>query len=113
MKLLLTTVLAFVVAAPAFAQPAGDMTGMPGMAAGDHAGMTMADGSGVVTAVDMKAGTVSIHHSPIAKLGWPAMTMSFKASPPSILQGISVGQAVTFTLMQMNGENTITAIQPK
>lgn len=116
MKLVLIVVSALAVAVPAFAQPAGDMKGMPGMPAGQvagQAGMTTAEGSGVVTALDASAGTVSIHHRPIAKLGWPAMTMAFRASPPSILHGIKVGQPVAFTLMQMRGSTTLTAIQPK
>jgi Cu(I)/Ag(I) efflux system protein CusF len=104
MKLALTT--------PAFAQPASDMKAMPGMS-GAQSGMTTASGSGVVTAVDSKAGTVTIHHGPIAKLSWPAMTMTFKASPPSLLQGAKAGQSVGFTLMQMGGTTTLTAIQPK
>ena len=116
MKLILTATLALAVAAPAFAQPAADMKAMPGMSGAqgaDHSSMTMADGAGVVTAVDAKAGTVTIHHGPIAKLSWPAMTMAFKASPPTLLQGLKAGQSVTFTLMQMGGSTTLTAIQPK
>lgn len=116
MKLLITAAMVLAVGAPASAQPAGGMTNMPGMGSGQgasHAAMVTADGSGVVTAVDVRAGTVSIHHSPIAKLGWPAMTMSFKATPPSLLQAIKAGQTVTFTLMQMGSATTLTAIQPK
>jgi Cu(I)/Ag(I) efflux system protein CusF len=116
MKLLLTAAMALVVAAPAFAQPAGGMNNMPGMAGAqgaDHSSMTMAAGTGVVTAVDAKAGTVTIHHGPIAKLSWPAMTMAFKASPSTLMQGVKVGQSVTFTLMQIGGATTLTAIQAK
>jgi Cu(I)/Ag(I) efflux system protein CusF len=109
MKPALTIVIALALVTPAFAQSAGDMKGMPGMPAAG----TEADGVGVVTAVDTKAGTVTIHHSPIAKLNWPAMTMTFEATPPSLLQGIKSGQSVTFALMQMGGSTTLTAIQPK
>ncbi len=119
MKPLRLAVAALLVAAPALAQeapaapPAGAMKPMPGMApAADAAPMTMADGAGVVTAVDSKAGTVTIHHAPIAKLSWPAMTMSFKAAEPSVLQGVKVGQAVKFQLMQMGGDVQLTAIKP-
>jgi Cu(I)/Ag(I) efflux system protein CusF len=116
MKLVLTAAVALALAAPAFAQPAGSMNNMPGMAGAqgaDHSSMTMANGAGVVTALDAKAGTVTIHHGPISKLSWPAMTMTFTASPPALLQGVKVGQSVTFTLMQMGGSTTLTAIQPK
>lgn len=116
MKLVLSAALALALAAPALAQPAGGMSNMPGMSSAQgagHSAMTMANGAGVVTAVDAKAGTVTIHHGPIAKLSWPAMTMAFKASPPTLLQGVKAGQSVTFTLMQMGGSATLTAIQPK
>ena len=116
MKLVLTAAMLFAIAAPAFAAPAGSMQGMPGMSAApgaDNSSMTTADSAGVVTAIDAKAGTVTIHHGPIAKLSWPAMTMAFKANPASLLQGVKVGQSVTFALMQMGGATTLTAIQPK
>lgn len=115
MKLVLSTILALSLTAPAFAQPAGDMKGMPGMsgaASADKSPMTMANGAGVVTAVDAKAGTVTIHHGPIAALNWPAMTMAFKASSPSVLKGVKVGQSVKFQLMRMGGSVQLTAIQP-
>ncbi|MGN5376201.1 copper-binding protein (plasmid) [Sphingomonas panni] len=38
-------------------------------------------GSGTITAVDAKGGTVTIKHGPIPTIGWPAMTMTFRASP--------------------------------
>ena len=78
----------------------------------DHSSMIMADGAGVVTAVDSKAGTVTIHCGPIAKLAWPAMTMALKASSPSLLQGVKVGQSVKFQVMQMGGAVQLTAIRP-
>lgn len=61
-------------------------------------------------AVDAKAGTVTIHHSPISALGWPAMTMTFKATPEA-LRGAKAGQTVSFTLK--TPENQVVAIQPK
>ena len=116
MRLPLIAASALVLAAPALAQPAGDMKAMPGMSnaqGADQSSTVMADGAGVVTGIDTKAGSITIHHGPIAKLSWPAMTMAFKASPPSLLQGVKVGQSVNFTLMQAGGSTTLTAIQPK
>ena len=78
-----------------------------------HGAMTMAEGQGAVVSVNAAAGTVTIHHGPIAALNWPAMTMAFKATPPSILHGVKAGQQVTFQLMQMNGATTITSIKAK
>ena len=102
-------VLAITVAGPALAQGGGDMKGMAGMT---RSSMTTADGQGVVKAIDAKAGTVTIQHGPIAALKWPAMTMAFKADPPSLLGSVSVGQTVFFQLMQMGGSTTVTSIRP-
>lgn len=109
MRLLLAAALAFTTAGSALAQTGGASD----THAKDHAAMVMADGEGVVKSVDAKAGTVTLQHAPIPALKWPAMTMPFKATPPSILQTVKSGQAVRFKLMQMNGATTITAIQPK
>jgi Cu(I)/Ag(I) efflux system protein CusF len=111
MRLLLAATLALTAAGTAFAQTSG--TAAPDAHAMDHSAMVTADGEGVVKSVDAKAGTVTLQHAPIPALKWPAMTMPFKASPPSILQTVKVGQAVRFKLMQMNGATTVTAIQPK
>lgn len=111
MRLLLAAALAFTAAGTALAQTGGTVP--PDAHAKDHAAMVMADGEGVVKAVDAKAGTVTIQHAPIAALKWPAMTMPFKATPPSILQTVKSGQVVRFKLMQMSGATTVTEIQPK
>lgn len=111
MRLLLATVMAFTAAGTALAQTGG--TDTTNAHAADHRAMVMAEGEGVVKSVDAKAGTVTIQHARIAALKWPAMTMPFKAAPPSILQTVKAGQAVRFKLMQMNGATTVTTIQPK
>lgn len=109
MKLALAAAVALATASPAFAQSGGNMQGMS-MSQGS---MVMADGEGVVKAVDPNAGSVTLQHGPIAALKWPAMTMTFKASNPALLRNVSVGQNVRFQLMQMGGAITLTAIQPK
>ena len=115
MDLAPTAALVLLLAAPAVAQPADDMKTMPGMTGvqGGESSTTTAVGSGVVTAVDARAVTITIHHGPIAKLSWPAMTMAFKANSPTLLQGVKVGEPVTFTLLQRDGATTVTAIQQK
>ena len=57
-------------------------------------------GQGTVTSVDPRAGSIEINHGPIATLKWPAMTMEFKASDKSMLQGLKPGQAVEFELSE-------------
>ena len=87
MKLILAAAVALAVATPALAQSGGDMNNMSGMTGTDQSSMTMADGAGVVKAVDPQAGTVTIQHGPIAALKWPAM---MGGRPPN---GIEMCQA--------------------
>ena len=95
MKILLATAAVLALGGPALAQQhdMGAMAGMD-MKASAPAG---AQGSGVVKALDLKAGSVTLQHGPIAALKWPAMTMAFKADP-SLLKTVKVGQKVTFTI---------------
>jgi Cu(I)/Ag(I) efflux system protein CusF len=90
-KLFLIAALAAFAASPALAQHAGH----EGHAAAPAAAKS-AQGTGVVKKVDAKAGEITLHHGPIAALGWPAMTMAFKAQP-QLLQGLKAGQKVKFT----------------
>lgn len=67
-------------------------------------------GIGVVGSVDVAAGTVTIAHQPIESLGWPAMTMAFKVAKPELLQQVSVGEKVEFTLDGRNMSASITSL---
>lgn len=69
-------------------------------------------GSGTITAVDAKGGTVTIKHGPIPTIGWPAMTMTFRASPPTLLKGLRSGQRVAFTAKAKGMTAEVTAISP-
>src|SRR5262245_6471155 len=90
--LALSAVLGLALAGPA---PAWDMSTINRMDRGQPAVKT-GQGTGVIKAIDPKAGTLTLQHSPIAGLGWPAMTMPFKADPPSLLRGLKVGQTIGF-----------------
>lgn len=80
----------------------------------DHAGhgqpaaVSAVTGTGVVKKVDAKAGTVTIDHGPIKALNWGAMTMPFKVSEASLLNGLKVGAKVSFQLK----DQKIVAIKP-
>ncbi len=73
---------------------------------------TTGHGTGVVTAVDPSAGTVTLDHGPIPELGWPAMTMSFKAAP-ALLATTRTGDRVKFDLVMTDGAGEITALSPE
>ena len=66
-------------------------------------------GSGVVTAIDRAAGTLTIQHGAIAALQWPAMTMPFKADPPSLLDTVKAGDRIEFDVTTEG--NRVTAIR--
>ena len=66
----------------------------------------------VVKAIDTKAGTLTIQHGPIAAVSWPAMTMTFKAKPATLLKGLKVGQTIAFDCNVQGMKAEITAIRP-
>lgn len=84
---------------------AGGASSSPG------AGSRTADGAGAITAVDPAAATITINHEPIRSIGWPAMTMKFKASPAA-LQEATVGDRIQFDLTVRDGAGEVTAIYP-
>ena len=71
-------------------------------------------GQGTVDGIDVKAGTVSLNHGAIASLGWPAMTMEFKAANPALLKDLKPGMPVAFEFVERGaGEWVITSIARK
>lgn len=65
---------------------------------------------GTVTAVDASAGTISLDHEPIAAINWPAMSMQFTIEDPADLQGIAVGDRVSFELKSAAETSVVTEI---
>ena len=109
--LALAAILTFTTAVAASAQPAAKpMADMPGMVMPASATKT-GKGTGVITEIDAASGTITIKHQLIASLGWPAMTMGFKASPASLLKGLKVGQRIGFDVKQGSGPPEVTAIR--
>jgi Cu(I)/Ag(I) efflux system periplasmic protein CusF len=68
-------------------------------------------GVGVVQAIDEASGTVTIAHEPIESLGWPAMTMPFKIARPNVLDGVTVGERIEFTLQGRDMSAVVTSIE--
>jgi Cu(I)/Ag(I) efflux system protein CusF len=69
-----------------------------------------AEGRGVVRAVNVQQGSVTIEHEPIPALGWPSMTMAFRVRSADLLNGVSVGARVHFELANDNGRPVVTEI---
>jgi Cu(I)/Ag(I) efflux system protein CusF len=110
--LALATILALTAAETATAQPAAKpMSDMKGMSSAPASATKTGKGTGVITEIDAKDATLTIKHGPIASLGWPAMTMSFRAVPPALLTGLKVGQKIAFDTNPGNGLPEVTAIR--
>lgn len=72
-------------------------------------GMQM-DGVGVIKALQIEQGKVKISHGPIDKYGMPAMTMMFKVSDPSMLEGLEKDQQIGFDVDNSSGGFVVTHI---
>lgn len=66
---------------------------------------------GEVRKVDKEQGKVTLKHGPIASLDMPGMTMVFKVSDPKLLDAIKPGDKVRFSVDNLNGALTVTAIE--
>ena len=69
----------------------------------------MAKGTGVVTAVDAAGGSITLEHQAMPEVEWPAMTMTFSAKP-QILEGVKVGDKVSFDASIQGNAGEVTAI---
>ena len=105
---------ALAAAALSIAGPALAQANAADLASGQHAEasppVSTVEASGQIKSVDARAGSVTIHHGPIGALSWPAMTMTFKATPDA-LRSAKAGQTVKFTLRM--ADNQVVAIQPR
>lgn len=66
---------------------------------------------GVVKSINAADGTVTLAHEPIKTLNWPAMTMAFKVKDKKLIDNVSPGNKVEFTLVQSGKDYVITSIK--
>ena len=76
-----------------------------------HAAEGQSHGVGVVQSIDTAGGRVTIAHEPIKELNWPAMTMGFKVSDPTLLQSVKAGNKVEFMLQGKDMSAVITMLK--
>lgn len=69
-----------------------------GLAGQDNTAAATASATGVVEQMKADQGKVKINHDPIAALGWPKMTMTFRVKDKTVLEGIAAGDKVRFEL---------------
>jgi Cu(I)/Ag(I) efflux system protein CusF len=86
---------------------------MPSMAMSGAPAAKHGQGKGLIKAIDAKAGTLTLQHGPIPAVSWPAMTMTFKARPPTLLSGLKVGQTIGFDTTVRGMDADVTAVRPK
>jgi Cu/Ag efflux protein CusF len=67
---------------------------------------------GEVRKIDEAAAKVTLKHGEISHLHIPAMTMSFRVRDPAWLKNLHVGEKVRFSAEKIDGQYTITAIEP-
>jgi Cu(I)/Ag(I) efflux system protein CusF len=70
-----------------------------------------AHGVGIVKAIDVARGTITLQHEAITSIGWPTMTMAFKVASPDLLKAAKVGDTVQFGLHPAGMASTITSIK--
>lgn len=86
---------------------------MQGMSAPSATAAKHGKSIGVIKAIDPAANTLTIQHGPIPDVGWPAMTMTFKAKPPTLLKGLRVGEAISFDCTVRGMAAEVTAVHPR
>jgi Uncharacterized conserved protein len=65
---------------------------------------------GTVKQINPARGLIIVHHPPIESLDWEEMTMVLPVTEKSLLQGIQVGDKVTFDLIMPDDVATISRI---
>lgn len=68
--------------------------------------------NGTVTKIDETQGKLTINHGPIKNLDMDSMTMVFRAGDPAMLKGLKAGTKVKFDADRVNGQLTVTKLQP-
>lgn len=91
-----------------------DMKGMKGM---DMSAQTSAApkathmAQGIVKAVNIKGGAVTIAHGPVKTLNWPAMTMAFMVHDKALFNKLSVGKEIQFEITPMGQGYMLSAVK--
>lgn len=81
-------------------------------AAATHtAAVLMTDGE--VKKIDLDAGKITIKHGEIKHLEMPPMTMVFRVADPKTLDQVKAGDKVRFVVDKVDGQYTVTKIEPK
>ena len=113
-KVLTPLLIGLLAATAAYGQPGGGRGG--GRPPGGQGGpprrapkpLNQLEIIGVIQAVDTTAGRVTIAYEPVEQMNWPAGAQPFPVGKSALLNGVTVGEKVRFTLD--SGE--ITTLKP-
>jgi Cu(I)/Ag(I) efflux system protein CusF len=97
-KLLIPVLVCLMAATAAQAQPGGGRGrgGPPPSAAKKRP--TTPEFIGVVKAIDATTGRLTISYDAVESINWPSGTQPFPVAKSAMLQGVTVGEKVRFTL---------------
>ncbi|WP_158700900.1 copper-binding protein [Phytohalomonas tamaricis] len=105
----LLTAATLVLATQTLPVMAAEMQDMDMKASSQQSQAETVQASGVVKGIDLQAQKITLAHSPIKALNWPAMKMAFKVAEPTLLEGINVGDKVQFELQ--GADHVVTALE--
>jgi RND family efflux transporter MFP subunit len=67
---------------------------------------------GVIDSIDLKDGSLSLHHGPVESLKWPAMTMEFRVANAALLKDLKAGDKISVEFVERQpGEWVITSVK--
>lgn len=101
-NLLSVMALACLLASPAFANQ---------HSATPVASSAAATSLGEVRKIDAANQKITLRHGPLANLGMPPMTMVFKVQETAQLEGLKVGDKVSFVAQQQGSQFVVTELQ--
>jgi Cu(I)/Ag(I) efflux system protein CusF len=76
------------------------------------ASSAVATSHGEVRKIDASNQKITLRHGPLANLGMPPMTMVFKVQDAAQLEGLKVGDKVSFVAEQQGGQFVASELQP-
>ena len=110
-----TLAIALPLSIPVMAQMAGQagMKDLPGMKDGAAKPAAAAMTEGEVRKIDKAQGKIALKHGEIKNLDMPAMTMTFRAAGPKMLDNVKEGDKINFNAGKIGGQFTVTGIEKK
>ena len=112
---LATLAIALPLSIPVMAQMAGQagMKDLPGMKDGAAKPAAAAMTEGEVRKIDKAQGKIALKHGEIKNLDMPAMTMTFRAGDPKMLDNVKEGDKINFNADKIGAQFTVTGIEKK